>query len=108
MAIHHQPVMLCLRDISNKSIMLSKQSHQGVCVCVCVWGGGGGSGGGGFYYTTKAASLIKGVIFFCWDIRGNYATKSTFAECVKRICLGCVDELLAAFLEFPGIDGEAG
>ena len=27
-------------------------------------------------------------------------TKSTVAECVKR--------LLAAFLEFPGVDGEAG
>ena len=49
----------------------------------------------------------EGVIF-CWDIRGNYATKSTVAECVKRLCLGCVGELLAAFLEFPGVDGEAG
>ena len=74
-----------------------KESHQGVCV----WGEGL------FYYTTEAASLIKGVIF-CWDIRGNYATKSTFAECVKRLCLGCVDELLAAILEFPGVDGETG
>ena len=55
----------------------------------------------------EAASLIKGVLF-CWDIRGNYATKSTVAEYVKRLCLGCVDELLAAFLEFPGIDREAG
>ena len=55
----------------------------------------------------EAASHIKGVIF-CWDIRGNYATKSTVAECVKRLNLGCVDELLAAFLEFPGVDGEAG
>ena len=54
-----------------------------VCVCVCVLGGGL------FYYTTDAASLIKGVKF-CWDIRGNYATKSTVAECVKRLCLGCV------------------
>ena len=68
-----------------------------------------------FYCTTEAASLIKGVIF-CWDIRANYATKSTVtvAECVIRLCLGCVDELLAAFLEFPGGggggggDGEAG
>ena len=68
-----------------------------VCVCVCVWGGG-------FYCTTEAVFLIKGVIF-CWDIRGNYATKSTFAECVKRLCLGNVDELLAAFLEFPGGGG---
>ena len=72
-------------------------------MCVCVGGGGGGL----FYWTTEAASLIKGVIF-CWDIRGNYATKSAVAECVKRLCLGCVDELLAAFLEFPGVDGEAG
>ena len=66
-------------------------------------------GGGGelFYFTPEAASLIKGVIFCC-DIRGNYATKSTVAECVKRLCLGCVDELLAAFLEFLGVDGEAG
>ena len=74
------------------SIMLSR----------CVWGM--------FYSTTEAASLIKGVIF-CWDLRANYATKSTVAECVIRLCLGCVDELLAAFLEFPGgggVDGEAG
>ena len=35
-------------------------------------------------------------------------TESTVAECVKRLCLGCIDELLAAFLEFPGVDGEAG
>ena len=78
------------------SIMLSKSLTK-----VCVWGGGGGG------YTMEAASHIKGVIF-CWDIRGNYATKSTVAECVKRLNLGCVDELLAAFLEFPGVDGEAG
>ena len=39
-----------------------------------------------------------------FDIRGNYATKSIVAECVKRLCLGCVDELLAAFLEFPGVE----
>ena len=71
--------------------------------CVCVRVGGGGL----FYCTTEAASRIKGVIF-CWDIRGNYATKSTFAECVKRLCLGYVVKLLAAFLEFPGVDGEAG
>ena len=50
------------------------------CLRVCVCGGGGG-----FYCTTEAASLIKGVIF-CWDIRGNYATKSTVTECVKRLC----------------------
>ena len=72
---------------------------------MCV--GGGGGGGELFYFIPEAASLIKGVIFCC-DIRGNYATKSTVAECVKRLCLGCVDELLAAFLEFPGVDGEAG
>ena len=42
--------------------------------------------------------------------RGNIATKSTAAGCVKRLCLGCVDELfiIATFLEFPGVDGEAG
>ena len=78
--------------------MLSKSLTK---VFVCVWGGGGL-----FYFTTEAATLMKGVIFCC-DIRGNYATKSTVAECVKRLCLGCVDELLAAFLEFPGVDGEA-
>ena len=58
-------------------------------------------GGALFYCTTEAASLIKGVIF-CWDIRGNYATKSTVAECVKQLCLSCVGELLAAFLEWEG------
>ena len=103
MAIHHQPVMLCLtcyvQQKSNveQKYMLSKSLTK---VCVCVWGGL-------FYCTTEAVSLIKGVIF-SWDIRGNYATKSTVTECVKRLCLGCVDELLAAFLEFPGVDGEAG
>ena len=102
MAIHNQPVMLCLtcyvQGIYRKLYYAIKESHQ--CVCEC-------GGGALFYCTTEAASLIKGVIF-CWDIRGNYATKSTVAECVKRLCLGCVDELLAAFLEFPGVDGEAG
>ena len=73
-----------------------KESLQGVC-----WGGGVN------YCTTEAASIIKRVIS-CWDIRGNYATKSTFAECVKRLCLGCVGVLLSAFLEFPGVGGEAG
>ena len=57
--------------------------------------------------TGPPRSPWEGVIF-CWDIRGNYATKSTVAECVKRLCLGFVDELLAAFLEFPRVDGEAG
>ena len=66
-----------------------------------------GGGGGLFYCTMEAASLIKGVIF-CWEFRGNCATKSTVAECVKRLCLGWVYELLAAFLEFPGVEGEAG
>ena len=79
--------------------VLSKSLTK-VFVCVC-------GGGGGVYSTTEAASLIKGEIF-CLDIRGIYATKSTVAECVKRLCLGCVDELLAAFLAFPGVDGEAG
>ena len=80
------------------SIMLSKSLIK---LCVCV------GGGGLFYYTTDAASLVKGVKS-CWDIRGNYATESTVAECVKRLCLDCVAELLAAFLESPGVDGEAG
>ena len=82
------------------SIMLSKSLIK---LCVCVGGGGGGL----FYYTTDAASLVKGVKS-CWDIRGNYATKSTVAECVKRLCLDGIAELLAAFLESPGVDGEAG
>ena len=42
------------------------------------------------------------------DIRGNYATKSTLAECVKRFCLGCIEELLAAFLEFPRVANVTG
>ena len=74
-------------DIENKYHAI-KESHQGVCVC-------GGVGGGLFYCTMETASLIKGEIF-CWDIRGNCATKSTVAECVKRLCLGCVEKLLAA------------
>ena len=56
-----------------------------------------------------------GGLFYCFPGGSNdltseeiNATKSTVAECVKRLCLGCVDELLAAFLEFPGVDGEAG
>ena len=111
MAIHHQPVMLCLtcyvQEYIEQKYHAIKESHQGVCVCVCVCVGRGGGGVGLLYCTTEAASLLKGVIF-CWDIRGNYATKSTVTECVKRLCLGCVDELLAAFLEFPGVNGEAG
>ena len=103
MSIHHQPVMLCLtcyvQGYIENRIMLSKSLTK---VCVC-----GGGGGAVFYCTTEAASLIKGVIF-CWDIRANYATKSTVVKCVIRLCLGCVDELLAAFLEFPGVYGEAG
>ena len=67
----------------------------------------GGGERGLFYYTTDAASLVKGVKS-CWDIRGNYATKSTVAECVKRLCLDCVAELLAAFLESPGLTGRRG
>ena len=42
-------------------------------------------------------------VLFSWDIRRNCATKSTLAECVKRFCLGCIEELLAAFLEFPRV-----
>ena len=62
----------------------------------------GGGGGGLFYCTAKTASLMKEVLF-SWDIRENYATKSTLTECVKRFCLGCILELLAAFLEFPKV-----
>ena len=58
--------------------------------------------GGGFTY--KGSNRV----IFCWDIRANYATKSTLAECVIRLCLGCVDRLLAAFLEFPGGGGGGG
>ena len=102
MAIHHQPVMLCLtcyvQEYIEQKYHAIKDSHQGVCVCVCVcvWGG--------FYCTTEAASLIKKVIF-CWDIRGNYATKSTVTECVKRLCLGCVDELLEPSWSFRRLTG---
>ena len=52
-----------------------------------------------FYCTAKTVSLMKEVLL-SWEIRGNYATKSTLAECVKRFCLGCIDELLAAHLEY--------
>ena len=104
MTIQHQPVVLCLTCMSKGYIEQKyhaiKESRQGIYVCLC-------GGGGHFYCTTEAVSLVKGAIFCC-DIRGNYATKSTVAECVKRLCLGCVDELLAVFLEFPGVDGEAG
>ena len=79
------PYVLCPGDISKIVSCYQRVSLS----CVCVLGGGGG---GLFYYTTDAASLIKGVKF-CWDIRGNYTTKSTVAECVKRLCLGCVAEL---------------
>ena len=41
------------------------------------------------YCNAKTASLMKEVLF-TWDIRGNYATKSTLADCVKRFCLGCI------------------
>ena len=95
------PYVLCPRDISK--IVSCYQRVSPRCGCVCV----GGGGGGGVLLHYEAASLIKGAIF-CWDIRGGYATKSTVAECVKRLCLGCVNELLEAFLEFPGVDGEAG
>ena len=86
------------KNISNKSTMLSKTLTK-VFACVCR-----GGGGGGFYCTTEAASLIKGVIF-CWDIRGNYATKSTVTKCVKRLCLGCVDELLEPSWSFRRLMG---
>ena len=62
-----------LQGIYRKMYHAIKESHKGVCV-----------GGRLFYCTTEAASLINGVIF-CRDIRGNYATKSTVAECVKRL-----------------------
>ena len=49
--------------------------------------------GGGLFYCTPGGSNIL--------TSGNYATKSTVAECVKRLCLCCVDELLA----LPGVSG---
>ena len=48
--------------------------------------------GEAFVLHHETASLMKEVLF-SWDIRGNYATKSTLAECVKRFCLGCIEEL---------------
>ena len=69
MAIHHQPVMLCLTCYVQEYIELKyhaiKDSHQGVCVlrvCVCVGGGGGGGlllhYGGGFTY--KESNILLG------------------------------------------------
>ena len=67
--------------------MLSKSLTK-VCVCVLLHYGDG--------FTYKGSNILLG-----------HQTKSTVAECVKRLCLGCVDEILAAFLEFPGVDREA-
>ena len=62
-----------------------------------------------FYCTTEVSSLLNEVNplqneLVIWDVRGNYATESTVAECVKRLCLGCADKLLAASLKFPEAD----
>ena len=67
-----------------------------------MWGGGAA-----FLLHYKGGFTYKGS-YILLDISGNYGTKSTVAECVKRLCLGCVEELLAAFLEFPRVEGEAG
>ena len=102
MAIHHQPVMFCLTCYVQGIYRTKASCYQRVsprCVCVCGGGDFSTAPGGGFTY--------KGSNIF-WDIRRNYATKSIVAECVKLLCLGRINELLAAFLEFPGIDGEAG
>ena len=57
MAIHHQPVMLCLtcyvQEYIEQKYHAIKESHQGVCVCV--WGGARGGAfvlhyGGGLTY----------------------------------------------------------
>ena len=79
------PNVLCPRIYRTKVPCYQRVSPR--CLRVCVGGGGGAGGGGLLYCTTEAASLIKGVIF-CWDIRGNYATKSTVTECVKRLWPG--------------------
>ena len=38
---------------------------------------------------------------FSWDV---FSTKSRVTECVKRICLLCDDEVLAALQKFPAVD----
>ena len=48
--------------------------------------------------TNKGSQLPLSNVLFSWDVSGNYSTKSTMAECVKPIYLGCVFELsLRAF-----------
>ena len=69
-------------------------------------GGGGGCllhHGGGFTYKGGPPTLE---LLFSWNVRGNYATKSTLGECAKRLCLGCVDDRLAA--GFPKCFGRRG
>ena len=72
------PYVLCQRDISKIVSYYQRVSPR--CVCECGGGGGGSTAllhyGGGFTY--KGSN-------FCWDIRANYATKSTVAECVIRL-----------------------
>ena len=69
MAIHHQPVMLCLtcyvQGIYRKQYHAIKESH--LVVCVCVLGGGGGGGGGGAFllhygcgFTYKGSKILLG------------------------------------------------
>ena len=55
----------------------------------------------GCYCTTEAPSRIR-------EVRGNYSTKSKVAECVKRLYLDCVFELLGAFEISPNLLGEWG
>ena len=73
------PYVLRLRDkvlLIEQNYPAFKVSYQGVC-----WRGG--RGGGGVLMHHKTASLMKELLF-SWNIRGNYATKSKLAECVKR------------------------
>ena len=63
MAIHHQPVMLCLtcyvQEYIEQKYHAIKDSHQGVCVCV--WVGARGlllHYGGGFTY--KGSNILLG------------------------------------------------
>ena len=65
--------------------------------------------GGLFYCTTEASSLIKDVhplsnVLTSLEVTGSKSAKSTLAEYVKRLCLCCVDELLAASLKFLEVD----
>ena len=48
--------------------------------------------------TNKGSQFPLSNVLFSWDVSGNYSTKSTIADCVKSLYLGCVFELsLRAF-----------